>query len=101
MNPFENIIRGDRPVVVDFFAEWCGPCKMMPPILKEVKDKAGDKVTVLKMDIDKNPEYARIYGIQSVPTLMIFKNGKVIWRTSGVTPANQILQHILKSSIVF
>jgi thioredoxin 1 len=94
MNQFETLIRGDKPVIVDFFAEWCGPCKMMPPVLKEVKDKIGDKATVLKMDIDKNPHYASIYGIQSVPTLMIFKNGNVIWRRSGVTQANEILQQV-------
>lgn len=94
MNNFETHINGNKPVVVDFFAEWCGPCKMMPPVLKEVKDKAGDKITVLKMDIDKNPRYAQQFGIQSVPTLMIFKNGKVLWRKSGVTRAGEILQQV-------
>lgn len=95
MNNFESHIKGDKPVVVDFFAEWCGPCKMMPPILQEVKKAAGEKVTVLKMDIDKNPQFARLYNIQSVPTLIIFKNGNVHWRTSGVTPASEILRHLV------
>ena len=95
MNNFQSHINGDKPVVVDFFAEWCGPCKMMPPILQEVKKTAGEKVTVLKMDIDKNPQFARLYNIQSVPTLIIFKNGNVHWRTSGVTPASEILRHLV------
>ena len=94
MNNFESHINGSKPVVVDFFAEWCGPCKMMPPILREVKDKVGDEAMILKMDIDKNPHYARKFGIQSVPTLMIFKDGQVVWRTSGVTPAGDILNHL-------
>ena len=87
---FADIIRGDKPVLVDFSAEWCGPCKMMPPILKEVKDKLGDKVTILKMDIDRNPAVASAYGIQSVPTLMVFREGEIKFRQSGVMQANQI-----------
>jgi thioredoxin 1 len=87
MNAFEQHISGDKPVVVDFFAEWCGPCKMMPPILKQVKETVGDKVTILKMDVDKNQEYAQRWGIQSIPTLMIFQKGEIIWRKAGVTQA--------------
>ena len=94
MNNFEAHIQGEKPVVVDFFAEWCGPCKMMPPVLKEVKEKTGDRATVLKMDVDKNPGYAQLYNIQSIPTLVIFKNGRVLWRKSGVTSAHEILQHL-------
>lgn len=94
MPSFEDHINGNKPVVVDFFAEWCGPCKMMPPILSQVKQSVGDNATILKLDIDKNPHYAQKFGIQSVPTLMIFKNGNVVWRTSGVTPAHQILQQL-------
>ena len=87
---FGEIIKGNKPVLVDFSAEWCGPCKMMPPILKEVKDKMGESVTILKIDIDRNPAVASAYGIQSVPTLMVFREGAVKFRQSGVMQANQI-----------
>jgi thioredoxin 1 len=94
MNNFETHIQGERPVVVDFFADWCGPCKMMPPILKEVKQKAGDRATIIKMDIDKNRYYADKYGIQSIPTLIIFRNGQIVWRKTGVSSASEIMQHL-------
>jgi len=89
---FGELIKGHKPVLVDFSAEWCGPCKMMPPILKELKDKVGDSVTILKLDIDRNPAVASAYGIQSVPTLVIFRDGQVKWRQSGVMRADQIKQ---------
>jgi thioredoxin 1 len=87
---FTDLIQGSKPVLVDFSAEWCGPCKMMPPILKELKDKMGDNVTILKMDIDKNPAVASSYQIQSVPTLIVFREGEIKWRQSGVIRADQL-----------
>jgi thioredoxin 1 len=91
MSKFNDIIKGNKPVLIDFSAEWCQPCRMMPPILKQVKQQLGDRIRILKVDVDKNPAIARKYMIQNVPTLMIFKNGEVKFRQAGVIPAQQII----------
>jgi thioredoxin 1 len=96
-NKFSQLINGDKPVLVDFSAEWCGPCQLMPPILKEVKNSLGDKVTIIKIDIDKSPQTAATYKIQSVPTLLLFKQGQIKWRQSGVVPAKHIEQALSKT----
>jgi thioredoxin 1 len=91
---FKELITGSKPVLVDFSAEWCGPCKMMQPILKELAGKVGDTVSIIKIDTDRNSALAGSYQINSVPTLILFQNGQVRWRQSGVMTATQLEQQI-------
>jgi thioredoxin 1 len=94
MAKFSDIVNQKTPVFVDFKADWCGPCKMMVPILKEVKQHFKDKIKIVKIDIDKNPSIAQKYQIRGVPTSIIFKEGKPVWRQSGVLPAHELIRII-------
>lgn len=94
MNDFNNIINSSKPTLVDFFATWCGPCRAQAPILEQVKNQVGDKATVVKIDIDRNREVASRYNVQSVPTLIVFKNGEPLWRAVGVQQANVLVDKL-------
>ncbi|WP_397445090.1 thioredoxin [Polaribacter sp. R77954] len=98
MSKFSEIINQDKPVLVDFFAEWCGPCKMMSPILKEVKEGLGDQVSIIKIDVDKNQTLAAKYQVRGVPTLILYKSGKQVWRQSGMVQKNELVSIIDKFS---
>ena len=91
---FSNIINSDIPVLVDFYADWCGPCKMLAPILKQVKDDLGNQVKIIKVDVDKNQELAAKFQVRGVPTMVLFKEGKQLWRQSGVLQKQQIVDVI-------
>ncbi|MEM5565464.1 thioredoxin [Psychroserpens sp. AS72] len=98
MSKFSEIINQEKPVLVDFFAEWCGPCKMMSPILKQVKDSLGDRVSIIKIDVDKNQSLASKYQVRGVPTMLLFKEGKQIWRQSGVLQKDEIINIIASNT---
>ena len=91
---FSEIIHNNKPVLVDFYADWCAPCRTMKPILEEVKQKVGDDATIIKVDVDRNPAASQAYNVSGIPTLIIFKNGEVKWRQSGVVQANQLIQQL-------
>ncbi len=93
---FSKVVDSEIPVLVDFYADWCGPCKMLAPILKQVKDEMGDTLKIVKIDVDKNPTISAKYQVRGVPTMLLFKNGKQLWRQSGVLQKNDIIQ-IVKS----
>lgn len=90
MSQFSKLIQSETPTLVDFHATWCGPCKMMAPVLEDLKKQVGNKLTIIKIDVDKNPQVASSYQVQGVPTLILFKKGKMEWRQSGYIPLNQI-----------
>jgi thioredoxin 1 len=94
MSKFSELINSEKPVLVDFYATWCGPCKTMSPMLKELSDKLGDKANIIKVDVDKNPNATQHYQVQGVPTLILFKKGEIKWRQSGVVPVPQLEQII-------
>ena len=96
---FNDIIQGAKPVLIDFSAEWCGPCKMMNPVLEELRKRLGDKIRILKIDIDKSPAVSNAFGIQAVPTLVLIQNKNILWRQSGVVQANQ-LEKIINQFLV-
>jgi thioredoxin 1 len=95
---FENIIKSEKPVLIDFFATWCGPCKTLAPILKQVKDNLGERITILKIDVDKNQELSSKYQVRGVPTIILFQNGKQLWRQSGVLTKDEIIKTIIEKS---
>ncbi len=95
---FNTLIQAEKPVLVDFFATWCGPCQVLGPVLKQVKDQLGDQIKIVKIDVDKNQELASRWQVRGVPTMVLFQNGKQLWRQSGVLSKEQILQVILEKT---
>jgi thioredoxin 1 len=96
---FNELIQSEKPVLVDFFAKWCGPCQMMAPLLNEVKQEIGDSASIVKVDIDKNQDAANAYQVQSVPTFILFRNGKILWRQSGAVPKKGLIDVLKKFSV--
>ena len=95
---FETIIKSEKPVLIDFFATWCGPCKTLAPILKQVKDNLGERITIIKIDVDKNQQLSSQYQVRGVPTMILFQNGKQLWRQSGVLSKDEIVKTIIQKS---
>jgi thioredoxin 1 len=91
---FADIINSRTPTLVDFYADWCGPCKAMEPVIESLKHTIGEKANILKVDVDKNPQGAAVYGVSSIPTLILFQNGKIVWKQSGVTSMEALRQII-------
>lgn len=91
---FNELIAGDQPVLIDFYADWCGPCKVLGPILQDVASDVGDQARIVKVDVDKNPTLAQKFQVRGIPTMIIFKNGAPVWRQSGVLPKEQIVEAI-------
>jgi thioredoxin 1 len=98
MSSFNQIIQSDKPVLVDFFATWCGPCQMLAPILKEVKANLGERISIIKIDVDKNQAVAAQYQVRGVPTMILFQNGKQLWRQSGVMSKEDLIKVIVEKS---
>ena len=98
MSSFNDIIQSDQPVLVDFFATWCGPCQMLAPILQDVKANLGERISIIKIDVDKNQAVAAQYQVRGVPTMILFQNGKPLWRQSGVISKEDIIKIILEKS---
>lgn len=95
---FDQLIQSEKPILVDFFATWCGPCKILSPILKEVKEQLGEQISIIKIDVDKNQQVAAQYQVRGVPTMILFQNGKQLWRQSGVLDKNTIVNIVLEKS---
>lgn len=95
---FDTIINSEKPVLVDFFATWCGPCKTLAPILKQVKDSLGERITIIKIDVDKNQQLASKYQVRGVPTMILFQKGNQLWRQSGVLSKEEIIKTIVQKS---
>ena len=98
MNAFQQLIQKDQPVLVDFFATWCGPCQMLAPILNQVKESLGERITIIKIDVDKNQAIAAQYQVRGVPTMLLFQNGKQLWRQSGVVSKEELIKIIVEKS---
>ena len=98
MSKFDTIINSEQPVLIDFFATWCGPCKMLGPILKEVKDSLGERISIIKVDVDKNQQIASKYQVRGVPTMILYQRGQQLWRQSGVLTKEEIINVILEKS---